>query len=177
MKLSNNKGIVFWITGLSGAGKTKLSKKILKIIKKKYGPTLLISGDDLRDIFNLTGYTKKDRYQIGKMYTKLSKFISDQNINIIIAVGALFNKIHNDNRKKIDNYIEVFIKTKIETLKKHKKKKFYKKITKNIWGIDLKPEFPKKPDVAISNDYSKNLDQLSQELLKKIINLKKLKNI
>ena len=31
----NNKGILFWITGLSGSGKTSLAKKILPFIKKK----------------------------------------------------------------------------------------------------------------------------------------------
>ena len=30
----NNKGILFWITGLSGSGKTQISKKIYKQIKK-----------------------------------------------------------------------------------------------------------------------------------------------
>jgi len=175
MKLSKNNGIVFWVTGLSGAGKTELSKKILKMIEKRFGPTLLVSGDDLRDIFKLTGYEKRDRYQIAKMYSNFSKFISNQKINLILAVGALFNKIHTDNRKSIKNYIEIYIKTEIKTLKKYKKKKIYKQITKNIWGIDLKPEFPKKPDVTIVNNYRKNLNHLSKDLIKKIINLKKIK--
>ena len=33
-KLKNNKGIVFWITGLSGSGKTTIAKKITPEIKK-----------------------------------------------------------------------------------------------------------------------------------------------
>ena len=49
-KINKNKGLIFWITGISGSGKTTLSKKISNFVKKNYGPTLVISGDDLRDI-------------------------------------------------------------------------------------------------------------------------------
>lgn len=33
--MKKNKGILFWITGLSGSGKTSLAKKIYPTIKKK----------------------------------------------------------------------------------------------------------------------------------------------
>ena len=53
---NKNKGILFWITGLSGSGKTTISKKIKIKIAKLYGPTLMISGDNLRKMFQF----KKD---------------------------------------------------------------------------------------------------------------------
>ena len=37
-----SKGILFWITGLPGSGKTTIAKKIYKQIVQKYGLTLLI---------------------------------------------------------------------------------------------------------------------------------------
>ena len=49
--LNRNKGILFWITGLSGSGKTSIAKEIFPSIKKKFGPTILISGDQIREIF------------------------------------------------------------------------------------------------------------------------------
>ena len=51
MKFNRKKGILFWITGLSGAGKTSISNKIYHRIKKKYGKTLYINGDEMRKIF------------------------------------------------------------------------------------------------------------------------------
>ena len=50
---NKNKGILFWITGLSGSGKTTIAKKIRPFISKKYGPTIIINGDDMRNIFKL----------------------------------------------------------------------------------------------------------------------------
>ena len=38
------KGILFWIEGYSGSGKTTIAKKIRLSIIKKYGPTILIKS-------------------------------------------------------------------------------------------------------------------------------------
>ena len=37
MKIYKNKGILFWITGLSGSGKTSIAKKLKNKIESKYG--------------------------------------------------------------------------------------------------------------------------------------------
>ena len=38
IKLNKNKGILFWVTGLSGSGKSSIAKKIFPEIKKKIWP-------------------------------------------------------------------------------------------------------------------------------------------
>ena len=92
-KINKNKGIVFWITGLSGSGKTTLAKKIKKDISKIYGPTIMISGDEIRKIFGLKGYEYLDRVQILKKYCQFWKYISNQKNNIIVGRRyARFNK-------------------------------------------------------------------------------------
>ena len=48
---------------------------------------------------------------------------------------------------------------------------YHKKNQKNIWGIHLKPEFPKRADILIRNDFKKTTKTLSDELLIKINNL------
>ena len=63
--INRNKGILFWVTGLSGSGKTVISEKIRKDIVKNYGPTLLVSGDDLRKIFKFDKYTAAERKVLG----------------------------------------------------------------------------------------------------------------
>ena len=92
MKTIKKKGILFWITGLSGSGKTTLGKAIHKDIIRLYGPTIMISGDDLRKIFNLKGYEYEDRLKITKKYCKFAKYVVDQRINIIfvLSVGIIF---------------------------------------------------------------------------------------
>ena len=75
------KSIVFWITGLSGSGKTKIGHKIKNNIIKKYGPTILFSGDDIRNIFDFKKYSPQDRLKIVSRYCKLCHNLSNQKIN------------------------------------------------------------------------------------------------
>ena len=87
-KDKQKKGFLFWITGLSGSGKTSIAKKIKKEIEDHFGPTILISGDDVRNIFNLKGYSYKQRYETVIKYCKLSCFLTNQNINVIFESFA-----------------------------------------------------------------------------------------
>ena len=45
---AKNKGIVFWITGLSGSGKTQIGKKIKKDIIKNFEPVELVFHQNKR---------------------------------------------------------------------------------------------------------------------------------
>ena len=177
----NNKfkkeGILFWITGLSGSGKTTLAKKIFPFIKKKYGPTVHIDGDTLRKILNLNGYSYKERLYNTEIYNKLIALLIGQNINVIISLVGLMNKPRVWNRKHIQKYIEIYIKSEIKKIILKDKKKIYKK-NKDVIGVNIKPEFPKSPDIIINNKFDKNIDYLKLELLNKIaviINKKKYK--
>lgn len=48
------------------------------------------------------------------------------------------------------------------------KKKLYFKKNSPIVGIQIKPEFPKKPNFIVKNDFTKTIKEISQSLLKKI---------
>ena len=50
-RINKNEGLFFWITGLAGSGKSLISRGIKKYISEMYGPTILVSGDSLRNIF------------------------------------------------------------------------------------------------------------------------------
>ena len=165
MKINRKKGILFWITGLSGSGKTSLAQKIKKDISKKYGPTIVISGDNLRKIFNLNKYDYQSRLTNMQKFLKFSKFITNQKINLIFAVVGLIDKPKIWGKRNIDNFVEIFIKTNIKKILK-KKKKIYKK-NKNIVGLTIKPEFPKRYNIILRNNFDKSLELLSKDLLKK----------
>ena len=168
-KKSKKKGILFWITGLSGSGKTTIAKLIKKDIVKNYGPTMLVSGDDLRKIFNFNKYTLVERKLLAKKFCNFAKFITNQNINLIFATVAMMHAPRNWNRKNIDNYVEIFIKTKINKIIEAKKKKIYhKKNIGDIVGLNIKPELPKKPDIIIINSFDKRINDLSKILVNKI---------
>ncbi len=171
MKINNNQGILFFITGLSGSGKTSISNKIKKKIQKYYGPTLLLTGEKIRDIYKFRGYKKKDRLKLGLQNVNLIQMILKQKINVIYDAVALLKELRMEKRKKIKNYVEIFIKTDVNKIMRfNKKKKIYQKTKSNIMGIHIIPDFPKKPDIVIINNFKKDINKLSDELFKKIIN-------
>ena len=166
---SKKRGTLIWITGLSGSGKSEIGKLILPMIKKKIGPTVLINGDDLRDIFKLYGYTKKDRLENAKKFYGLYKLITDQGINVIFCVVSMFDAVRSWNKKFINNYIEIYIKTELKKIIQQNKKETYFNNKKNVVGIDIKPELPKNPDITITNDFKKNTKEISKILIKRIL--------
>ena len=168
IKLNKNKGIVFWVTGLSGCGKTTIAEKIGKIISNKHGPTLTISGDELRRLFNYKKFSKKDRLAYALSYGKFCKCISNKNINVILSTVSLFHKVRKWNRSNINNYVEIYIQSNINKVIEQKNKFFYKGNYRNIIGKDIKPEFPKSPHIIIKNNFDKSISVLTKELMKKI---------
>ncbi len=167
-KINKSKGIVFWITGLPGSGKTLLANLIQKEVNSIYGKTIVVSGDDLRKIFNLNGYTSTDRKKYLISYNKFCKFITDQKINIIFAVVGLFDFIRKKNNKDFSNYIEIFIDAEIKEIIKFNKKKIYKG-NKNLMGVDIKAQFPRNPDIIIKNDLKIKKNKLKKILIKQIV--------
>ena len=172
MTIRRKYGVVFWITGISGSGKTSLSREICPFVKKNFGPTIILSGDNLRRIFKLHKYDKSYRIQIGKQYTKLLRLIIANKVNVLFSVVGLFHELHRYNRAQLKNYIEIFIDSSFKKTEMRKQKFFYKKKTNNVWGRDIKPEYPKNPHIILKNNFQKTKKYLSIELIKKINNLK-----
>ena len=67
------------------------------------------------------------------------------------------------NRKNIKNYVEIYIEN--ENYKKNPK---LKKFKKNIVGINIKAELPKKPDIKILNNFDIDIKSISRNLIEKI---------
>ena len=174
MRLKKNKGVLFWITGLSGSGKTAIAKKIKNNISNKYGPTVIVSGDDLRKLFNFKKFSKKDRLAYALVYCKFCKYITDNKINIILSTVSLFHKVRKWNRTNISNYMEIYIQSDINKIIKQKNKFFYKRNYKNVLGKDIKPEFPQSPHIIVENNFDKPIKVLTKYLIKKINKIIKL---
>ncbi|MDC6482422.1 adenylyl-sulfate kinase [Pelagibacteraceae bacterium] len=166
--LQKKKGFLFFITGFSGSGKSSIAKRIKKDIRNNYGPTILLHGDEIRSLFNLKGYSSADRKKIAMQYSKLCKKITDNGINVILATVSLYSIVRKWNKANIVNYIEIYIKSDLSKIIKQKKKFFYRKKTKNVVGLTIKPELPKKPHIILKNDFKKSITILSNSLIKKI---------
>jgi len=161
------KNYLFWITGLPGSGKTTIAKKIHKSIEKRYGPTIEISGDELRKIFLFKNYDIKSRKFYAKSYSKFCKLLIKKKFNVIFSTVSLFHNVQRWNRKNIKGYYEIFINSDVKKIIKLNKKKIYKKKS-NLIGVNLNAEFPKKPNLIIKNNFNENTKIISQKVIENI---------
>ena len=147
--------MVIWITGISGAGKTTLGKHFIK----KNKDFIYFDGDIFRKIFrNDIKYTLKDRDTNAQRLTRLIKYLSFQNINLIVAANITSSRYRSWCRRNIKDYVEIFIDAKLSNFIKRDYKKLYsnalnKKI-KNVVGIDIKFKRPSGSHIYISNNGS-----------------------
>lgn len=161
------KGNLYWITGLSGAGKTTIGNRLYYRMKAQKLNTIILDGDILKKIAGKDlGYKKEDRLERAYRYSALCKLLTDQGINTIICTIAMFDEIREWNRKNIENYVEIFLDVDFDVLKQRNRKGLYSPQSNDIAGIDVEVEYPKDPDIVIKN----NGEQLLEESIEKILN-------
>ncbi len=165
-----NKGTVYWITGLSGAGKTTIGKVLYNEIKKQQSNVVLLDGDVLRETFgNDLGYSKEDRFLCAMRYGRICRMLSEQNITVICCTISMFDEVRDWNREYIENYVEVYLKVPIEILKQRDQKQLYSGIkngtSMDVVGMDLELELPKKSEIIIENTGERSIEDITAEIL------------
>lgn len=164
-----DKGTLYWLTGLSGAGKTTIGNRLYYSMKTRKQNTIILDGDILKKIAGKDlGYGREERLERAYRYSALCKLLTDQGIHVIICTIAMFDEIRDWNRENIENYVEVFLDVSMDVLKRRNRKGLYSKGSENIAGLDIAIEYPKNPDIVIKNDG----DQSLEESVKKIIDYK-----
>ncbi len=167
------KGRLFWVTGLSGAGKTTIGTILYQKLKEKYSNTVLVDGDVLRQVFgNDLGYSKEERFACAMRYARLCKLLTDQGILVVCCTISMFDAVREWNRENIKNYTEVYIKVPMEVLEQRNQKNLYddvkKGIGKNVVGMDLELELPKNPDFVLLNDGTKSPEKMGDGLWRQV---------
>lgn len=163
--------MVTWMIGLSRAGKTTLSRLLYDKLKPNVDNLVLLDGDAIRDLFrNDVDHTIGGRKINAERLSRLSKFLSDQNIHVIAAVLSIFPDWQAWNRKNIINYQEIYIKASMEVLEKRDVNNLYfrakKGEIKNVVGVDIPFPEPKNPDLIIENNIEMvNFDNMLEKIL------------
>ena len=112
MSTSPQVGQVFWITGLSGAGKTTLACQLAGRLREHGRQTVVLDGDELRTVLvgsGGTGFGRQDRLNLGLGYARFANVIAGQGVDVVVATISMFNEVYEWNRTNIRHYVEVFV--------------------------------------------------------------------
>jgi len=164
---------VFWITGLSGAGKTTIGEKLYEHLKQAHPAVVLLDGDTLRAVFHeVFGYSEDDRRAGAMCYARLCNMLSEQGITVVCCTVSMFDIVRDWNRENIHGYVEVYVKVSLETLLARDQKGLYsgfkKGTSSEVVGMDIQMEEPKAPDVVIENDGHLSIDECVNKILETI---------
>jgi len=146
--------MLYFITGLSGAGKTTIGKALVAELNAHgQNNVIFLDGDQTRWVFDgLFGYSLEERKKLALSYPRLCKLLTDQGFTIVFSTISMFNEVREWNRKIIENYLEIYLKVPLEILKKRDQKGLYSSNAENLMGISAEPELPQNPDIVIEND-------------------------
>jgi len=148
-------GLVVWMTGLSGSGKTTIAVSLEKMLASAGVLTQVLDGDNIRSgINNNLGFTEEDRKENIRRISEVSKLF----VNCGIVTLNCFVSPTKDIRQQAKNIlgtdmVEVFVNTPFEECEKRDVKGLYAKARageiKNFTGLDAPFEAPENPFVEI----------------------------
>ena len=144
---------VYWLTGLSGAGKTTIGRLWYQELKESGAPVVFLDGDELRAVFGGGfGFTPEARRKLAMSYGRLCALLSSQGFTVVCCTISMFDSVRAWNRANIPGYFEVYIQASMETLRRRDQKGLYSQNADNVAGVGFQVEAPKTPDLILDNN-------------------------
>ena len=169
--LSGQKGRVFWLTGLSGAGKSTIANEFEKALHKRGLNTYILDGDNIRTGLNGDlGFTDADRIENIRRVAEVAKLMVDAGLIVIAAFISPFRPEREAARAVFDDgdFSEIYIDTPIEIAEQRDSKGLYKKARNgeipNFTGLFSSYEPPFAPEVHLTTSIL-TIDQCVAKLL------------
>ena len=167
--LLRQRGIVVWLCGLSGSGKSTIANAAERVLHQQGRFTTILDGDNLRTGLNSNlGFTDQDRLENIRRISEVAKiFVSQGIITFVSAItprGELRDLLG-------DNLFEVYVKASYEACEKRDVKGLYAKAARgeieHFTGKDGSFEPPQTADIILDTE-STTIEDAAFELLEAI---------
>ncbi len=171
---SAKSGSVFWITGLSGAGKTTVGRELWSRLRSAGRPAVFLDGDVLREaIADDLGHSGDDRLRSARRNGRTCRLLADQGLDVVCSTISMFHEVRKWNRENIGGYREIYLRVPMQELERRDPKGIYARArsdkSANVVGIDVLAEFPDAADVVLDNygdlDAGKAVDVIWERLV------------
>jgi adenylylsulfate kinase len=148
--------VIFWFTGLSGAGKTTIASAFEKRLFDKGCIVYHMDADDVRRNLNADlGFSMDARFENIRRAAAVARILQDAGNVVLAAFITPTEKsrmmVHQTAME--DLYVEVFVKASLETCIQRDPKGFYKRAMDgeipNFTGIESIYEVPRNPDIIL----------------------------
>lgn len=152
-----NQGFTIWFTGLSGAGKTTISRLIETDLFRRGLPVEVLDGDIVRQHLSQgLGFTKADRDTNIMRIAFVSKLLTRNGVVTLVSVISPYREARELARKEIGRFVEVYVKCPLQTCIARDVKGLYRKALEGaipaFTGISDPYEEPINPEIVLYTD-------------------------
>jgi len=169
------RGVTVWFTGLSGAGKTTITKAVEEVLRAKGYGLEILDGDVVRE--NLTkglGFSKADRDENIRRIGFVANLLTRNGVIVLVSAISPYREIREEVRQKIGSFVEVFVNAPLEVCETRDVKGLYKRARsgeiKSFTGIDDPYEAPLNPEIECHTD-TEELSESVEKVIKKLEDL------
>ncbi|GET43224.1 adenylyl-sulfate kinase [Microseira wollei] len=165
----HQRGVTVWFTGLSGAGKTTISRAVEQELRTRRRLVEILDGDVVRQ--NLTkglGFSKEDRDENIRRIGFVAHLLTRNGVIVLVSAISPYREIRQQVRDRIGDFIEVYVNAPLEVCEQRDVKGLYKKARageiKQFTGIDDPYEAPLKPEVVCRTDLETEVESAAKVL-------------
>jgi adenylylsulfate kinase len=146
-----------WLTGLPGAGKSTISSLLTSRLADRGVAVARLDGDEVRReaLYNL-GFSRSDRDTNIRVIGFVAATLNRHGVPAVVSVISPYRETRAEVRKKIDRFIEVYVRCPVEVCIQRDPKGLYKKALageiSGMTGLDDPYEEPEEPEIVVSTD-------------------------
>ena len=158
-EILGQKGCVVWFTGLSGSGKSTISRRVEQKLLAGGATAYCLDGDNVRHNLNKDlGFSPADRTENIRRIGAVAELFADAGIITYTAFISPYRKDRDEARALLPEgrFIEVHVATSLEECEKRDPKGLYEKarsgVIPNFTGVSAPYEEPSSPELVIDTE-------------------------
>jgi adenylylsulfate kinase len=171
--LLGQRGIVVWLCGLSGSGKSTIANAAERVLHQQGRFTTILDGDNLRTGLNANlGFSDQDRLENIRRISEVAKVFVSQGIITFVSAITPRGELRDLARGLLgDDLFEVYVEASYEACETRDVKGLYAKAARgeiqHFTGKDGSFEPPQNPDLVLNTETT-TVEDAAFELLEAI---------
>ncbi len=148
------RGFTLWFTGLSGAGKTTIAEIVERELRQRLGTVEVLDGDIVRtNLSKGLTFSREDRNTNVLRIGFVANLLTRNGVGVIVSAISPFKEARDQVRRRIIDFVEVFVDAPLEVCAERDVKGLYKKAFSGeipqFTGVSDPYEAPNAPDLVL----------------------------